>query len=99
MKARLILKRRIVLTPTAFAEMVLWETPTPVVGSAHSYKYRLALVAGGVCVLRYDNEAGKGDHVHTGGDERLYNFRGIDRLLADFETDVRRLLDEQSPDQ
>ena len=28
----------------------------------HGFKYRLAFVVNGVCVLRYDNEAGKGDH-------------------------------------
>ena len=27
-------------------------------------KYRLALVVDGLCVLRYDNETGKGDHRH-----------------------------------
>lgn len=94
MKARLLLDRRIVLTPTVFAELVLWEVPEPVAGSAHSYKYRLALVAGGACVLRYDNEAGKGDHAHRGAEEHPYRFQGVDRLVADFETDVRRWLDE-----
>jgi hypothetical protein len=33
---------------------------------AHELWYRLALVVGGKCVLRYDNEAGKGDHRHVG---------------------------------
>ena len=28
---------------------------------ASGYKYRMALIEAGVCVLRYDNEAGKGD--------------------------------------
>lgn len=94
MKARSLLDRRVILEPTVFAELVLWEVPTPPAGSSHRYKYRLALVADGVCVLRYDNEAGKGDHVHAGTEERPYLFQGIDRLLADFEADVRRWLDE-----
>ncbi|MGQ9370459.1 toxin-antitoxin system TumE family protein [Azospirillum sp. ST 5-10] len=94
MKARSLLDRRITLRPTVFAELVLWDVPAPVPGSAHNYKYRLALVSGGVCVLRYDNEAGKGDHVHVGTDERPYRFEGVDRLIADFEIDVRRWLDE-----
>ena len=94
MKARSLLDRRIVLTPKVFAELVLWEVPVPLVGSVHVYKYRMALVAKGVCVLRYDNEAGKGDHVHRGTEEFPYHFQGIDRLVADFETDVRRWLDE-----
>lgn len=96
MKARSLVNRRIVLTPNAFAEMLLWEVPVPVRGSSHSYKYGLALVVGGVCVLRYDNEAGKGDHRHVGEEERTYHFQGVERLIADFEEDVRRWLDENA---
>jgi hypothetical protein len=51
-------------------------------------------VARNVCVLRYDNEAGKGDHVHIGDRERPYRFVDPDRLVADFLADVRRWLDE-----
>jgi len=94
MKARSLVDRRVALTPTAFVEMVLWETATPLPGGSHAYKYRLALVSRGVCVLRYDNEAGKGDHRHLGKEELGYGFRGVDRLLSDFEADVRRWLDE-----
>lgn len=47
-------------------ELVIWRVPDPVRGSAHGLEYRLALVVDGVCVLRYDNEAGKGDHKHVG---------------------------------
>ena len=35
-------------------------------GSTHDYKYALAYVVAGQCVIRYDNEAGKGDHKHFG---------------------------------
>lgn len=44
----------------------------------------VALVADGVCVLRYDNEAGKGDHRHLGNREYLYDFRGPDDFRFDF---------------
>jgi len=37
-----------------------------------------------VCVLRFDNEAGKGDHVHYGSTESSYQFVSIDELFADF---------------
>ena len=71
----------------------MWQVPAPVPGSAHRYRYRLALVVDGVCVLRYDNEAGKGDHRHSGSAERSYQFTTPSRLLEDFWTDVgkRRL--------
>lgn len=62
--------------------------PSPVAGSRHTFKYRLALVVDGVCVLRYDNEAGKGDHKHVGEEEEPYTFTTTERLLADFWNDV-----------
>ena len=96
MKATLLLRRRVVLSDDVFAEMVLWSLPRRVVGSAHDYKYRLALVVSGECVLRYDNEAGKGDHRHMGAGEQPYRFTDIDALIADFLADVRSVLDEDS---
>ena len=68
--------------------------PQPLRGSAHGFKYRLAYVADGVCVLRYDNEAGKGDHKHFGDVETAYVFSGPETLLADFWKDVTRWNDE-----
>jgi hypothetical protein len=41
--------------------------------------------------VRYDNESGKGDHRHYGGREEPYHFIGIDKLMADFLSDVERL--------
>jgi hypothetical protein len=89
MKARLLLDRRIVLSPGVFAELVLWSLPTPLAGGDHDYKYRLALVAHGKCVLRYDNEAGKGGHIHRLEKEYAYRFRSVDRLIEDFMQDVK----------
>lgn len=94
MRARLLFDRRVMLSATAFAELVLWAVPTPVRGSTHGYKYRLALVVRGACVLRYDNGAGTGDHVHRDGAERPYRFVDPDRLVADFLADVGTWLDE-----
>jgi hypothetical protein len=74
------------------AELVIWELPTPVRGSRHNFKYRLALIASGVCVLRYDNEAGKGDHRHLGDREFPYDFVDPDQLEVDFWEDVQRWL-------
>lgn len=94
MKAKLLASERTVIAQDIFVETVLWLVPQPVRGSAHSYKYSLALVAKGTCVLRYDNEAGKGDHRHVAGREHIYAFAGIDSLLADFDSDMRIWLDE-----
>src|SRR5271157_2524582 len=94
MKARLLFDRRVAISETAFAELVLWALPRRVRGSTHGYKYRLAFVVRGVCVLRYDNEMGKGDHVHIHGRERPYVFVDPERLVADFFADVRSWLHE-----
>jgi hypothetical protein len=89
MKAELLIDERVILDGDAFAALKLWRVPKPVPGSAHPYKYRLALVVRGVCVLRYDNEAGKGGHKHIGDREEPYVFSTPRQLLADFWTDVR----------
>jgi hypothetical protein len=68
-----------------FQEVVISLVPERVRGCEHDYKYRLALVHEGRCVLRYDNEAGKGDHRHIGDKEEPYAFTSIDQLLADFD--------------
>ena len=88
MKARLLLHERQVLAENAFVELVVWQVPSPVPGSAHGFKYRLALVVNGVCQLRYDNETGKGDHRHLGDEEVPYAFSTPAKLLADFWNDV-----------
>ena len=98
MEARELFNRRVPVTERAFAELVLWEVPEPLAGSKHCYKYRLAFVAAGECVLRYDNEAGKGDHKHVRGKEVKYRFVSVDKLMADFFEDVKRWRDENSND-
>jgi hypothetical protein len=83
-----LLHERRILAEDAFVELVVWQVPSPVPGSAHGFKYRLALVVNGVCVLRYDNEAGKGDHRHRGEEQTPYAFTTPAQLLADFWKDV-----------
>jgi hypothetical protein len=88
MEARMLLRERHQLGADAFAELRIWRTPQPLRGSAHRYKYSLAYVVAEVCVLRYDNEAGKGDHKHIGDIETRYRFTTPEQLLADFWLDV-----------
>jgi Family of unknown function (DUF6516) len=88
MEADLLLRQRIEVDDTSFAELVVWRLPLALLGSVHSFKYRLAYVVDGVCVLRYDNESGKGDHRHLGEVEMAYIFTTIDHLIDDFWQDV-----------
>ncbi len=91
MKAELISKDRFNVTENSFVEIVIWRVPAPLMGSFHHYKYRLAFIENDICILRYDNEAGKGDHKHYGKREFDYHFIGLDELRRDFMADVRKL--------
>jgi hypothetical protein len=90
MKALCLLRRRVVVAADAFVEVVIWQVSEPIAPAKHVFKYRLAYVVGGKCVLRYDNERGKGDHRHTATTEDTYHFVTPDQLMADFEADVAR---------
>ena len=98
MKAKLLVRQRVEVHSSAFAELVIWQLPEPLAGSAHSFKYRLAYVVGGICVLRYDNEAGKGDHRHWDEQESRYRFKAPDLLMADFFEDIQRYNHEHPHD-
>lgn len=84
MKAQVLVDERMKQGENAFAELRVLRVPASVRGSEHEFKYSLSLVVEGVCVLRFDNEAGKGDHYHLGDKELPYSFSTIPALLADF---------------
>ena len=88
MKAEPLLNERHQLTEDSFVELRVWNVPKPVRGSRHGLKYAFAYVVRGVCVVRYDNEAGKGDHRHIGAVETDYDFTTPAALLTDFWKDV-----------
>ena len=90
MKAILIAKAKEVRDDGSIVEIVIWELPAPVLPCTHRYKYRLYYGITGICLIRYDNERGKGDHCHRGGQEKFYNFTTVDQLLLDFEKDVNQ---------
>ena len=75
-------------------EMVVWELDDPLSGSGHCLKYRLfcGSLETGACLVRYDNERGKGGHRHVADEEQPYIFTSLEALFADFEEDVREAL-------
>lgn len=89
MRAELLLRESRVLEP-GFIEVVIWRLQRPLGGSAHSLKYRYAYVIGSKCVLRYDNEVGKGEHRQVGDIELPYGFVSFGRLIDDFLADVAK---------
>ena len=48
----LLLDERRDIAEDRFVELVVWQVPQPVRASAHRFKYRLAFVVNGWCVLR-----------------------------------------------
>ena len=89
MKAELLFHQRIDYDDGAIVEMVLWRVKSPVPPSTHGLKYSLFYGRPGIREVGYDNERGKGDHRHFQGVET------VERLMADFWRDVRRLRGNQ----
>lgn len=83
---------KLVLEDGSIIEMVIWSVPRPVVGSKHAYKYRLYFGRDRSRIVCFDNERGKGDHRRIDGLEMHYEFRDVDRLVADFIDEVRMRL-------
>lgn len=90
-KAQLIRRLKKVYPNGVMVEMVLWQLPAPTHDRPHGLKYRFYCGRDGHCIVRYDNEAGKGNHIHYGNDEHPYEFVNPDQLITDFLRDVERL--------
>ena len=84
MKARLITRFKDITLEGGVIELVVWRVPEPVPPSEHGFKYRAAYAVGGVRVVGFDNERGKGDHCHLQGRERPYRFTSVEQLVEDF---------------
>jgi hypothetical protein len=95
MKVELLFEQRVDFEDGAILEMVLWHVPSPVPPSAHRLKYSLFYGRPGAREVCYDNELGKGDHRHFRGTETAYAFTSVERLIADFWSDVERVRGEQ----
>ena len=90
MKATLVQRDRFDFDDGTLVEMVIWEVPKPVIGSRHTYKYRLFYGLPGKRFVGYDNERPKGDHRHWDNREQSYTFTGVEALVKDFLADVAR---------
>jgi hypothetical protein len=91
MPADLLLHERRLFDDGAILEMKIWRVPQPVPPTTHGLKYSLFYGRPGKRLVAYDNERGKGDHRHLGGRELPYRFVSVERLVADFFADVRRI--------
>lgn len=90
MKATLLFRERRLYDDGAIMEMTIWRVPEPVPPTLHSLKYSLFYGRPGMRIVGYDNERGKGDHRHVGPREEPYLLTSVERLVADFLSDVER---------
>ena len=89
MQAKLIYRGKYFYADGAMREMVLWQLPGKTAKSPHGLKYHLYYgLADGTCIVRYDNETGKGDHRHKRDQEEPYQFKDVETLVADFLKDI-----------
>ncbi len=93
MKAEMIFREKI--TRDSFIrEMVVWRLVKPVHGCRHPFKYRFYFGKDdGSCLVRYDNERGKGDHKHIKGVECPYLFRSLEAVFDDFLADIDAVME------
>jgi hypothetical protein len=90
--AKLLYRQKFIYPDGAIREMVLWQLPKPTKDRPYGLKYRLYYgLSDGTCMVRYDNETGKGDHRHEGDREEPYAFTDVETLVADFLADIARV--------
>lgn len=95
-KARILYRSKIIYPDGAIREMVIWQLPLEDEERVHRLKYRLYYGdSEGKCLVRYDNERGKGDHRHYGEKEEKYSFVSMEKLVADFQHDIDALRGEK----
>lgn len=94
MRAKLIFHGRRLFDDGAIMEMRIWQVPEPVPASQHHLKYSLFYGIPGKRLVGYDNERGKGDHRHPDNVEQSHDFVSVEKLVADFLDDVRKLRDD-----
>jgi hypothetical protein len=95
MDATLVYAKKEFYPSGLIVEAVIWQLPEPTTDRPHGLKYRLCCGRGGDCIVRYDNETGKGDHVHYGDTEHPYRSTSLGQLVRDFYADIERLTGER----
>lgn len=88
MKASLVAHVKERFNDDTVLEIWIWKVPEDK-WRLHGYKYRLHYGrTDGTCIVRFDNEALKGDHKHVGKEETPYKFISLRQLIDDFIMDV-----------
>ena len=91
MAAMVLYRGKYIYSDGAVREMDLWQLPHKTPGRPHGLKYRLYYgLHDGTCLVRFDNESGKGDHKHAGSQEERYRFIDVETSVADFLAEIEK---------
>jgi len=89
-RAKLYIDKRVDQSDGSILEIVIWKLPNPTAERPHGYKYRLNYsLPDGTTLVRYDNETGKGDHLHIRAKEYPYTFTTPEQVIIDFINDIK----------
>ena len=91
MEIKLLYRDKYIYSDGAIREMIIWQLPEGTEDRPHGLKYRLYYGYPDKCLVRYDNERGKGDHRHYEDREEPYRFVSVYQLMRDFKADIERL--------
>lgn len=90
MKAQKVTEHKSVDKDGNIVQFVIWKVPTPVPPTSHGFKYRMVYIQDGERVVGFDNERGKGDHMHLDRKEYPYHFTTLDQLIEDFLSEIEK---------
>ncbi len=96
-KAEQILDIRNAFADGTLLVIRVWLLQASVLPSRHRFKYSFFYGRPGEILILFDNERGKGDHMHLGPEEYPYDFTDIETLTADFLRAVRSLRQKDDP--
>jgi hypothetical protein len=88
-KATRVLHEKIRTAEGLIVEFTVWQV-TRSAQYPEAFKYSFFAVRNGVVMVGYDNHPPKGHHRHFGGTEEAYEFAGVDKLRADFSSDLEK---------
>ncbi len=88
-KATRVLHEKILTAEGIVVEFTVWQV-TRSAQYPEGFKYSFFAVRNGVVLVGYDNHPPKGHHRHVGATEEAYEFAGLDKLRADFSSDLEK---------
>ena len=89
---KLLLHDKRIYEDGSIQERIVWIVPMSE-RNPEGVRYRLVFIPKGALEpsVLYDNHHPKGHHKHIYSDEFLYDFSGIEKLLADFKKDIEEV--------